>query len=204
MLEQALRDFLMLFVTIDPIGTLALFVPLTAGVEAAARRRLAMRAVVYSACVLLGFLVAGQVLLAALGVRLASFQLAGGAILFLLGLQMVFGTGVASGTPEPDHDVAVFPLAMPSIASPGSIMAVVLLTDNHRHSIAQQAVTALILLLVLVVTAIVLLLAHPIDRLLGRTGESVLIRIMGLLLAALAAEQIVAAVELITSSRAPL
>jgi multiple antibiotic resistance protein len=154
--------------------------------------------------VLLGFLVAGQVLLAALGVRLASFQLAGGAILFLLGLQMVFGTGVASGTPEPDHDVAVFPLAMPSIASPGSIMAVVLLTDNHRHSIAQQAVTALILLLVLVVTAIVLLLAHPIDRLLGRTGESVLIRIMGLLLAALAAEQIVAAVELITSSRAPL
>ena len=131
MLEQALRDFLMLFVTVDPIATLALFVPMTAGVDVRMRRRIAIRAVVVAAVVLMGFLIAGQIILAGLGVRLVSFQLAGGAILFLLGVQMVFGTGVAAGFPDADHDIAVFPLALPSVASPGSIMAVVLLTDNH-------------------------------------------------------------------------
>jgi len=200
MLEQAVRDFLMLFATIDPIGTLALFVPLTMRLDATARRRMASRAVIYAGLVLLAFLVAGQVILSALGVRLASFQLAGGVILFLLGLQMVFGTGVAGGSPEPDHDIAVFPLALPSIASPGSIMAVVLLTDNHRQSVPQQAVTAAVLILVLMLTAALLLVAQPLHRALGRTGENVLVRVMGLILAALATEQVVAAIELLTSS----
>src|SRR5438067_6361935 len=176
MVEQAIRDFLMLFVTIDPIGTLALFVPITANVHAPARRRVALRAVSYAGIVLLGFLVAGQVILAGLGVRLVSFQLAGGVILFLLGVQMVFGTGVASGAPEPHHDVAIFPLALPSIASPGSIMAIALLTDNHRQSIGQQAVTAVVLLVVLLATAVVRLLAGPSRRVRGRTGASVRLR----------------------------
>ncbi len=195
MVEQVLRDFLMLLVTIDPIGTLALFVPLTASATAIERRRVAIRAVVYAGIVLLAFLIAGQILLSGLGIRLVSFQLAGGVILFLFGLQMVFGTGIAAASPEPNRDIAVFPLALPAIASPGSIMAVVLLTDNHRQSIAQQALTAGVLLVVLLLTAIALLLAGPIHRLLGQTGESVLIRVLGLILAALAAEQIIAGVE---------
>ena len=195
MIEQVLRDFLMLLVTIDPIGTLALFVPLTASATAIERRRVAIRAVVYAGIVLLAFLIAGQILLSGLGIRLVSFQLAGGVILFLFGLQMVFGTGIAAASPEPNRDIAVFPLALPAIASPGSIMAVVLLTDNHRQSIAQQALTAGVLLVVLLLTAITLLLAGPIHRLLGQTGESVLIRVLGLILAALAAEQIIAGVE---------
>jgi len=191
MLKQIGGDFLMLLVTIDPIGTVALFVPLTATVTAAERARIARKAVVVSGCELLAFLIAGEVLLSALGIRLASFQVAGGVILFLFGLQMVFGTGVVaeSARAEPGHDVAVFPLALPGIANPGAIMAVVLLTDNHRHSIGQQAVTAAVLA-VLLLTLVALLASRRINRLLGTTSANVLIRVMGLLLAALATEQI--------------
>jgi multiple antibiotic resistance protein len=197
MLQQIARDFLMLLVTVDPIGTVALFVPLTAAMSEGEKRKTAWRAVLISAGVLLGFLIAGQVLLSHLGVRLVSFQLAGGIILFLFGLQMVFGTGVASegAAAEPGHDIAVFPLAMPAIANPGAIMAVVLLTDNHRQSIAEQGLTALVLLVVLALTLLALLASNRIHRLLGATGANVLIRVMGLLLAALATEQVVAGVE---------
>ena len=187
----------MLFVTIDPIGTVALFVSLTARATAGERRRVAKKAVFVAAAVLLGFLIAGQILLSELGVRLVSFQVAGGVILFLFGLQMVFGTGVAAErtSADVDHDVAVFPLALPAIASPGAIMAVVLLTDNHRQSIAQQAVTAAVLLVVLALTWLALLAAQPIYRALGSTGANVLIRVLGLVLAALAAEQIIGGIE---------
>jgi multiple antibiotic resistance protein len=214
MIEQAVRDFLMLFATIDPVATLALFVPLTRAVPGG-RRRVAVRAVLYAGLVLMGFLVAGQFLLASLGVRLVSFQLAGGVILFLLGLQMVFGTGIAAHGPQTEtgangdsgdaegadgHDVAVFPLALPSIASPGAIAAVVVLTDNHRQSVAEQSLTAAMLVVVLAMTLVLLLLAEPIYRVIGRTGSSVLVRVMGLILCSLAAEQVVAAIELIVSA----
>src|SRR6185369_1215853 len=102
MWDQALRDFVMLFVTIDPVGTLALFVPLTATMALKKRRRVALRAVVFAGAVLLGFLIAGEGLLAAMGIRLPSFQLAGGIVLFLFGLQMVFGSGVAAAAPQPE------------------------------------------------------------------------------------------------------
>jgi multiple antibiotic resistance protein len=198
MFEQAVRDFLMLFATIDPVGSLAIFVAVTTAAAPAEKRRIAFRAVGYAAIVLIAFLIAGESVLGALGVRLVSFQLAGGVILFLIGLQMVFGTGVADetgGSAEPGHDVAVFPLALPAIASPGAIMAVVLLTDNHRQSFAQQALTGGVLLFVLALTLVLLLLAAPIYRFIGRTGANVLVRVIGLILAALATEQIVTAVE---------
>jgi len=192
MLQQILRDFLMLLVTIDPIGTVALFVPLSASLTAAERARTAWKAVIVAGCVLVAFLVAGELILSELGIRLASFQVAGGVILFLFGLQMVFGTGVmAEGVEaEPGHDIAVFPLALPGIANPGAIMAVVLLTDNHRHSIAQQAVTAGVLFIVLAITLLALLASRRIRQILGGTGANVLIRVMGLLLSALATEQV--------------
>ena len=196
MLRQAARDLLMLLVTIDPIGTVAIFVPLTAAMSPAQRRAVARKAVLIAGAVLLGFLVAGEIVLAHLGIRLVSFQLAGGVILFLFGLQMVFGTGVAAhASAEPGHDVAVFPLALPAIASPGAITAVVLLTDNHRYSAGEQAVTALVLLVVLALTLALLYGASLIHRLLGSTGANVLIRVLGLVLAALATEQIVGGIE---------
>jgi multiple antibiotic resistance protein len=204
MLQQAARDFLMLLVTIDPLGTVALFVPLTAAVSASERSRIARKGVLVAGFVLIAFLVAGELLLSELGIRLVSFQVAGGVILFLFGLQMVFGTGVMAerATAEPGHDVAVFPLALPGIANPGAIMAVVLLTDNHRHSVAQQAVTAIVLVLVLGLTLLALLVAKYLNRALGSTGMNVLIRVMGLLLAALATEQIATGLEGILNVRA--
>jgi multiple antibiotic resistance protein len=197
MLRQALSDFLMLLVTIDPIGTVALFVPLTVGMSVMQRRAVARKAVLVSTVVLLGFLMVGEVLLAHLGIRLQSFQVAGGVILFLFGLQMVFGIGVLEEkvVAEPGRDIAVFPLALPAIANPGAITAVVLLTDNHRHSMTEQIITALILLFVLALTIACLYTADAIHRVLGDTGANVLIRVLGLVLAALATEQIVTGVE---------
>src|SRR5580765_7840936 len=197
MWRQIGRDFLMLLVTVDPIGAVALFVPLTASLTKPERARIARRATFIAGEVVLGFLVAGEVVLSHLGIRLVSFQLAGGVILFVFGLQMIFGTGVAahSPSPEPGHDLAVFPIALPAIASPGAIMAVVLLTDNHRQSIAEQAVTAAVLGVVLGITFAALLSSGLINRLLGSMGANVLIRVMGLVLAALATEQVVAGIE---------
>jgi multiple antibiotic resistance protein len=191
LLGSAVRDFMMMFVTIDPIGTLCLFVPLTASIPAVERPRVARRAVLYAGLVLFGFMLFGQIVLNGLGVRLTSFQLAGGVILFLLGLQMVFGTGIAAhrAEVEPGRDIAVFPLGIPSIAGPGAMLAAVVLTDNDRFSLAEQLETAAMLLLVLVLTVVVLLQANRIHRLLGETGANVLVRIMGMVLAALAAEQ---------------
>ena len=108
---------------------------------------------------------------------------------------MVFGTGVIAEKAEPGRDIAVFPLALPGIANPGAIMAVVLLTDNHRHSIAQQAVTAAVLLVVLAITVAALLASGRITRVLGITGANAVIRVMELILAALATEQIAIGVE---------
>ena len=192
MLRQIGRDFLMLLVTIDPIGTVALFVPLTATATAVERARIARKSVLIAGGVMLAFLIAGEFLLSELGIRLVSFQVAGGIILFLFGLQMVFGTGVMKDAahPEPGHDIAVFPLALPGIANPGAIMAVVLLTDNNRQAVWQQAVTAGVLILVLLLTLVALLTSQRIHRLLGSTGANVMIRVLGLILAALATEQI--------------
>jgi multiple antibiotic resistance protein len=139
--------------------------------------------------------VVGQIFLGSLGIRLAAFQLAGGIIFFLFGVQMVFGSGAAAPSTgaEPGHDVAVFPLAVPSIASPGSILAVVILTDNREFSVAQQAVTTLVLLGVLGVTLILLLQANRVHRLLGDAGSTLLVRILGLVLAAMAVEMVLGA-----------
>jgi multiple antibiotic resistance protein len=199
--DHLLRDFLTLFVTIDPAGTLSLFLGLTAGMSAPRRRRTAVRAIVYSALILLAFMVGGQVLLNGLGIRLATFQLTGGIVLFLFGLQMIFGTGAGEVTVgvEADHDLAVFPLAMPSIASPGSIMAVVLLTDNYRFSWQHQAVTAGVLGVVLVITLLAMLLAEHIHRVIGDEGAGILVRVMGLILAALATEQAIEAIRVLVS-----
>ncbi len=192
MTEQILRDFMMILVTIDPIGTLSIFVPLTGNIPEKDRFKVAIRAVIYAGVILFAFLIVGQIVLSYIGVKLVSFQLAGGIVLFIFSLQMIFGTVISQSEkgPEPDHDPAVFPLAIPSIASPGSIMAVVLLTDNNLHSYADQGITALMLLLVLLITLVILKLANPIHRFIGNAGSNIMIRVMGLILAALATQQI--------------
>lgn len=194
-MEKLIGDVLIFLATIDPIGTLALFVGLTGDISAADRSRLALRSVGIAAAVLVGFIAIGQVVLVGLGIRLESFQFAGGIIFFLFGLQMVFGSGsLASNTPsEEHHDVAVFPLAVPSIASPGAILACVVLTDNGEFSLFEQVLTCGGLLAVLVLTLLVLLQADRVYRLIGKSGCALLVRVLGLVLAALAVEMTVEA-----------
>ena len=176
--------------TIDPPGTLALFAGLTAALTAKQRRRVALRASIYSAIILIVAVVIGQIVLDAMGVRVLSLKLAGGIILFLFSLQMLFGAGDqgAGACAEKNRDIAVFPLAVPSIAGPGAIMAVILRTDNDVYTVPQQAESAAVLLFVLLLNYILLLLSGAILRIIGQTGASILVRVMGMLLAALSVE----------------
>lgn len=189
-MDKLLQDALIIWATIDPIGTLAIFTALTARLDPAQRRRTAIRAVAYAAAVLLGAIVVGQLLLTAMGIRLISFQLGGGIVLFLFGLQMIFGSGAVGGEKEPGHDLAVFPLAIPATATPGAILAVILLTDNSLYPIAVQALTAVVMLAVLGITLVLLLQSERIMRVLGQGGASILTRIMGMILAAFSVELI--------------
>jgi multiple antibiotic resistance protein len=193
MLEKALRDAVMLTATLDPVGTLAIFVMVTKTADAATRARVARTATLYAGGILLASILLGQVILSAMHVRLISLQLAGGLILFLLGLKMVFG-GHFEASPEPGHDVAVFPIAVPAIANPASIMACVLLTDNEIYSMGVQMVTATILVAILAVTYLLLRLATPVHRVLGDQGTAILTRVTGMILCALSVELVMGAV----------
>ena len=188
MIDKLIQDALIIWATIDPIGTMALFTALTARLTPEERRRTAIKAVAYAAAVLLGSIVIGQVVLTAMGIRLISFQLGGGVILFLFGLQMIFGSGAQGLDKEPRHDLAVFPLAIPGTATPGAILAVILLTDNHIHPIPVQIGTTLVMLAVLAITLVMLLFADKILRVIGFAGASILTRVMGMILAALSVE----------------
>ncbi len=195
MFDKALNDFLTVWVTIEPIGTLVLFASLSARLSEAERRKVALRAIIYSTIILLGSIVVGQFILSAMKIQLVSLQVAGGLILLLFALQMIFGFSHAPlDTPEAGHDIAVFPLAIPSIAGAEAIMAVVLLTDNHIYSILTQTVTAGVVILIMAITYGLMLLAKPILRVIGKNGAAILERITGMILAALAIELIMEAI----------
>jgi multiple antibiotic resistance protein len=195
-IEKLTQDALIIWATIDPIGTMALFAALTARLTPADRRRTAFKAIAYAAVVLIGSIVIGQVILSAMGIRLVSFQLGGGIILFLFGLQMIFSSDSQQATKEPEHDMAVFPLAIPATATPGAILAVILLTDNQVHPITVQIGTALIMLCILAVTLLLLLLSGRIIKIIGTSGASILTRVMGMILAALSVELVMNALSI--------
>lgn len=188
------RDFITLFVVIDPVGSIPIFLFAVSGVPSSLHRSFAIRAIVISGLVLFAFLIGGQFVLEALGLRLGSFQIAGGIVLLVFALTMIFGDS------KPDAELAaaesdplagaVFPLAMPSIASPGAMLAIVVLTDNHSQSISEQAVTAGLLIVVLFLTLVLLLGATLIYRFIGRTGASIISRVMGIVLATIAVDAI--------------
>lgn len=194
MLDSLLAQAVLFWAVIDPIGTVPIFLRETRGLDAKAGRRLAGQAVGFAALVLVFFVVAGQLLLEAMGVSLEAFRIAGGILLFLFSLTMVFGEGKPSAelklAKAAGPGRAIYPLAMPSIASPGALLAAVLLTDNHRHAWASQAVTTLVMLSVLAATWLLLLAARPLQKLIGVAGTEIVSRIMGLLLASLAAQEV--------------
>ena len=193
--DTFLKEFISLWVVIDPIGSIPVFIAITAGMSAAARRAMAVKATVIATAILLFFLIAGQILLEALDIHLEAFQIAGGIVLFLFALTMIFGDSKIDDekkqiTGDDLGHLAVFPLAVPSLASPGAMLAVVMLTDNHRYSASEQVFTAGAMLAVLAITLILFLLAGPIQRLIGESGASIVSRVMGLVLASVAVDNI--------------
>lgn len=196
-LTALLRELVTLFVVIDPIGSLPVFYFATASVPAALHWKFALRAVIVAWVVLMAFLVGGQILLEGLGLRFGSFQIAGGVILFLFALTMIFGTAGAPNDPDgfdASASPAIFPLAVPSLASPGAMLAIVLLTDNYRFSIPEQAVTWGIMLSVILAALLCMLAAQPILRVIRKSGAAIVSRVMGMILAAVAVDNVIEAI----------
>lgn len=200
MLEVALTAFANFFIIIDPIGVVPFFMALTAGFTPTARRAAALKSVAIAAVILLVFTLVGQPLLHYLGIALPAFRVAGGALLFLLAVDMVMAKegGIRAPTPKEEEDaaqrrpdVAVFPLAIPLIAGPGAIASTILLQSQHAGDVTAQIVAATVMVGVLGVSLILFLVAQPIMAVLGLTGVHVLSRVLGIILAALAINNIV-------------
>ena len=198
MAELFISALVTFLVIIDPPGCAPIYASLTTGASAAQRRAMAIRAVVVAAIILLVFALFGQVLLSALGIELYSFRIAGGIMLFLIALEMVFEKRTQRrearaqdviDRPEIE-DVSVFPMAMPMIAGPGSIASVMLLM-GRSESWAERGVVLGALGVVLAITLIALLAAGPLMRLVGERIEIVITRVLGVILAALAAQFVI-------------
>lgn len=193
-----LATFIVFFAVIDPMGTVPVFIAVTHPYSPKTRRKIALISSIAAALILLFFISVGEIILSALSIPLSAFQIAGGIILFLFALTMIFGES------KPDselrdinssHEIAIFPLAIPSIASPGAMLAAVLMTENSRISINEQVQTALVMLSVIVIVYILMLLASSINRLIGNSGASVISRVMGLILAAVATNNVLSGLK---------
>jgi multiple antibiotic resistance protein len=197
-LQTILSNLVLLWAVIDPIGTIPVFIAATRRHTDADRRRVALRASVVAAGILLFFIIVGEPVLGAMGVPIAAFQIAGGIVLFLFALTMIFGESKPQAEAEDirkAEDVAVFPLATPSIASPGAMMAVVLLTQNDLHTIDEQIVTAALMLAVVGAAYLLMRCAGPITRLIGEGGANIISRVMGMILASVAATEVLEGIK---------
>jgi len=190
--------FVFLFAVIDPIGTIPVFIAVTSRFTKKEKRKVAIKATLYSAFILIFFLIAGEYILTSIEIPLSAFQIAGGIILFLFALSMIFGESKPDSeikiSPE-QSETAIFPLATPSIASPGAILAIVLLTENASYSVWEQAQTALVMLAVLLITLLLMLLASHIHRIIGNGGASLISRIMGMVLASVAVANVLGGIK---------
>lgn len=195
MAESLLNAFVVLFIVVDPVGVAWMFAALTRRADRATQRRMALRGVALAALILYVFFFVGDPLLRALGITIPAFRIAGGALLFLLAIDMVFArqSGLRSTTrreqeeAEQRPDVSVFPLAFPLISGPGALTTVLLMTGGE-HTPWYVAAMVGVLTLVLLLTLLALWLAPLILRVLGETGANVVSRLLGLILAALAVQ----------------
>jgi multiple antibiotic resistance protein len=190
---KLIEDLITLFVVLDPVGSIPIFLNATARLDPRDRSKVALISIVVALLVLMLFLYCGQYALEAMHISIPAFRIAGAAVLFLFALQMIFGGHHASGSAEERRtpaEVAIFPVAMPGIASPGALLAVVLLTDNNRFSFGEESVTAGLTVAVLLIVLVLLLLASRIQRYLGAAGIMVITQIMGLVLAAFSVQQV--------------
>ncbi|MBO6756630.1 MAG: MarC family protein [Roseibium sp.] len=200
MTDYFINAFATLFVTIDPVGLAPMFLALTAGMSAADRRRVAVRATTTGAFILGLFYAFGQGVLNLLGISVDAFRVAGGILLFIIALEMVFGkrqerkSQAAERAAESNeshtgtiHELAVFPLAIPLIAGPAAISAIILLSGQAPDTLTYAGLGGVILV-ILASCLGAFLLADRIERLLGDTAQLVITRLLGVLLAALSVQ----------------
>jgi len=187
--------FVTLFVVIDPIGTAPLFLALTQGMTAKQRRTVGLRACFIAALLLMAFAVAGEDFLNFIGISMPAFQIAGGLLLFLTALDMLFDrrserrqNHADEGTGNLADDPSVFPLAMPLIAGPGAMATMVLLINDTGGTWEGTALISGVMLAVIALVLLAFLAAAPLERMLRRTGTMVLTRLFGLLLSALSVQ----------------
>lgn len=197
-MAELVSTFIFLFAVIDPIGSVPVFIAVTNGLSEKEKKVVAYKAVLVSFVVLQFFIIAGEIILDAIEVPLPAFQIAGGIVLFLFALTMIFGES------KPDEEIksvkdpteiAIYPMAMPSIASPGAMLAVVLLTKNSIYSIFEQVQSSLVMISVLAIVLILLLLSTKVHKIIGSAGASIISRVMGLILTAVAAENVIVGIK---------
>ena len=204
LLELFISSLITFFVVIDPPGCAPIYAGLSAGASATQKRSMAIRAVGIATAILLIFALFGEDLLKGLGISLGSFRIAGGIMLFLIALEMVFEKRTqrredraqkVADDPEAD-DVSVFPMAMPMIAGPGSIASVMLLMARN-DGIERTLVVLAAMGAILALTLIALLAAGPLMRVLGAKIEAVITRLLGVLLAALAVQFVIDGLQVV-------
>jgi multiple antibiotic resistance protein len=197
--DKILNMFVVLLVVIDPVGVTPMFGALTRGGGDLYRRRMAFKGTALAAAILLVFAFIGDWLLTTLGIGLPAFKIAGGILLFLIALDMVFarqsGGRSATGKEQEEarhkEDISVFPLAFPLIAGPGALTTILLMVGESRGNPAQFAAMIGVLLAILAITLGCLLIAGRLMKFLGETGANVMDRLFGVILAALAVQFVV-------------
>jgi multiple antibiotic resistance protein len=193
--QQHVSEFVTFFLVMNPFSTLPVFLALVATLEAPGQRKVALYAVLIAFGVLVFFIFAGAFVLQKMGVPIRAFQIAGGILLFLVALDMIRGDlrAGAQGAEQSHLALAVYPLGIPKIAGPGAMLTAILLTDDDRFNPLGQLATVGVLAAVLLIQLLVLFAAVPISRLIGIAGASVIGRVMGMLLAALAVSMVLGA-----------
>ena len=203
LLDLAINSFITFFVIIDPIGLIGIFNGLATRMTLREKRRLAFRGITVGAGILVLFALGGERLLGALGISLPAFRAAGGAMLFMLAIEMMFQhrqqrrqetAGNATEEP-PKEDVAIFPLGIPLIAGPGAITSALLLTSRHKGDFIEQGIVLSAMLTVLLITLLTFLAADRLGRVIGPTLVAITTRLLGILLAAVAVEYMVVGVR---------
>ena len=196
MTSELLTAFVTLFVIIDPPGLAPLFIALTQGIPRAQKRRIALRACLAGAALLTVFGLVGETLMELVGISLPAFCIAGGILLFLTALDMLFErrtkrrSDTAEGN-EAEHDPSIFPLSMPLIAGPGAIATMILLTGQQDGDPTWIISVLLVMVAVLVLVFLALLASDWLEKLLGPVGIVVVTRLLGMLLAALSVQFVI-------------
>lgn len=196
--DVLVSSFIVLWAVIDPVGTVPVFIAVTKDFNDREKKKIALHSTLVAFGILTFFLVIGQILLQSMGVPLSAFQVSGGVILFVFAMDMIFGDSKPEGELKllkSASEAAVFPLAIPSIASPGAILAIILLTDNSRNSIKEQMLTAVLMGVILFLNYCLMRGASIINKKIGNSGAIVISKVMGLILASIAATNILIGIK---------